>query len=483
MAPGAPTGSRRMADKNVRPTSKRAHGGQECPPHQQEQAKSLRYKRADAGDGKRLRRRCMWKGWEIGRILWGWNWHGGESWLGQGIRMSQVMPAVAYVAEGKLYTQAAGGPAKLIESQFVQGILDRVERDRQRGEWKNQGMAWNFGASQMRGPLAAMGMPAERRRIRFSAVASAGNGKELLYALDTDHVGGLFQYELNDGLERRLFHRQQFRASDLSRHPADGTLAFSMLAEDGTSHIAIMASGGRGPKEITAGDAVDEAPSWVLGEESAKTLVFQSAGVGRDQQGFRSGVSTYAIMKMEVEGGKMETLVEEDESDALLPRMTADGTLWFIRRPYEAMGANVSPWKVALDILLFPLRVVRALVHFLDFFSLMFSRKPLITSGGPPRQGPDERYLMLWGRVIDAQKARQARKGDGKSLVPASWQLVKRSAGGSEEVVAKHVLAYDLCGDGGVVYTDGSGIHHRSVHGEMTQIAEGKMIERVTVLG
>ncbi|HEV8291816.1 MAG TPA: hypothetical protein VGP94_07815 [Tepidisphaeraceae bacterium] len=395
--------------------------------------------------------------------------------------MSDVAPNVAYIAEGKLYTQAPAAPAKLIESPFVQGILDRVERDRERGEWKNQGMAWNFG-SQMRMPFGSVGMPVDRRRIRFSGVTSAGDGKQLLYSLDTDHVGGLFQYELADGFERRLYHRQQLRINDVARHRGDGTLVFSMLAEDGTAHIGMMGAEGKGFKGITAGDAVDEAPSWVIGETAAKTVVFQSAGVGRDQGGFRTSLSTYAIMKLDVESGKMETLIEEDASDALLPQMTGDGTLWFIRRPYEAMGATISPWKLALDMLLFPIRLAGAIVHFFNFFSLMFQRKPLITSGGPPREGPDQRYMMLWGKVIDAQKLQKAKKGESQALVPPSWQLVKRSPSGSEEVIAKRVLAYDLCPDGGVIYTDGSTIYHRTLHGDTTQLAEGKLIERIAVL-
>jgi hypothetical protein len=395
--------------------------------------------------------------------------------------MSEVAPALAYIAEGKLYTQTPGTAAKLIESPFVQGILDRVERDRERSEWKSQGMGWNFSSS-MRNPMADMGLPADRRRIRFSGVTSAGDSKQLLYSLDTDHVGGLFQYELSDGFERRLYHRQQLRINDVCRHRDDGTLVFSMLAEDGTAHIGMMGAEGKGFKSITAGDAVDEAPSWVVGEETAKTVVFQSAGVGRDQGGFRSGLSTYAIMKLEIESGKMETLIEEDTTDVLLPKMMADGTLWFIRRPYEPMGASISPWKLALDMLLFPIRLAGAIVHFFNFFSLMFQRKPLISSGGPPREGPDQRYMMLWGKVIDAHKIQNAKKGESQALVPATWQLIKRSPGGSEEVIAKRVLAYDLCADGAVIYTDGSTIYHRTLHGDTTQLAQGKLIERVAAL-
>ena len=169
-------------------------------------------------------------------------------------------------------------------------------------------------------------------------------------------------------------------------------------------------------------------------------------------------------------------------SDALLPRMTADGDLWFIRRPYETGGVQISPWKLALDMLLFPIRLAGAIVHFLDFFSLMFQRKPLISAGGPPREGPDQRYMMLWGKLIDARKAQDAKKGDSQALVPATWQLIKRSPSGNEEVIAKRVLAYDLCVDGSVVYTDGSTICQRTVHGDTNQIAQGKLIERVAVL-
>jgi hypothetical protein len=90
--------------------------------------------------------------------------------------------------------------------------------------------------------------------------------------------------------------------------------------------------------------------------------------------------------------------------------------------------------------------------------------------------------MMLWGKVIDAHKLEKAKKGESQALVPANWQLIKRSPGGNEEVIARRVLAYDLCGDGGAIYTDGSTIYHRTLHGDTTQIAEGKLIERVAVL-
>ena len=44
------------------------------------------------------------------------------------------------------------------------------------------------------------------------------------------------------------------------------------------------------------------------------------------------------------------------------------------------------------------------------------------------------------------------------SLVPADWQLVKRSPQGEERVLASSVASYDIGPDGVVVYTNGRGV-------------------------
>jgi hypothetical protein len=127
--------------------------------------------------------------------------------------------------------------------------------------------------------------------------------------------------------------------------------------------------------------------------------------------------------------------------------------------------------------------LLRAIAHFLNVFSMMFSKKPLMTAGGPPREGPDQRILMLYGRLIDAKKIQQsAGKDKAPALVPASWELICKKSNGTESVLAKNVLSYDLCGDGSFVYTTGSKIFLVSATGDSTEIGRGKLIERVTVL-
>jgi hypothetical protein len=218
-------------------------------------------------------------------------------------------PIVAYVAGGKLYVLGTAGAARLVESTFVQTILNRVEKARERDAWKSDNMAWRFG----RGAASPLGIPqatAETRRIHFTGVAPGASDNQVLYTIDTDYACGLFHQQLGDEYEQRLFHRKQFRACDLSRCRATGAIAMSVRGPDGTAHIATMAAEGRGVSEVTEGDAVDEAPAWVPGKPNL--LLFQSAGIGRNRQGGFTGLAPYAVHQMDLETSAMQTLVEEE---------------------------------------------------------------------------------------------------------------------------------------------------------------------------
>ena len=115
--------------------------------------------------------------------------------------------------------------------------------------------------------------------------------------------------------------------------------------------------------------------------------------------------------------------------------------------------------NAVIDTLLFPFRVLRALVHYLNFFSLMYSRKPLITASGPAAQA-DLKDILIKGKRLDAEAALRAgvRLNGVPSLVPASWQLVCRSPQGVEHVLASHVASFDIATDGTILFSNGFGV-------------------------
>ena len=203
---------------------------------------------------------------------------------------------------------------------------------------------------------------------------------------------------------------------DLSRHPKDGELALSLPRDDGTVGLKITRPDGLYGKDIALSDSLDESPCWL--HDGSKQLVFQSAAIGRNEQGYLIGKSEYRIELLNLESDELKTLHEEEGFDLLQPRMISDGTLIYIRRPYQPQRTQqpVSFFDIALDVIMFPYRLLRTFVHFFHFMSMMFSGKPLISAGGPlARKTQPNPYLMLWGAAVDTQRIlKQDRSGTAK---------------------------------------------------------------------
>ena len=389
-------------------------------------------------------------------------------------------PAVAFLANGKLFLQRPGGQPGEVESRFAQELIDQAIRSFEKNEWKTRSATGQLmsGRGLLGGPGG--GDPTSRR-IRFTGLARTNTPGAMLYSLDTEAVGGLFLYDISEEYEQRLFHNQRFRARHLAPHPRRDLVAFSLRSEDGAGNIALVETNGQGLQLVTEGDSLDEAPSWVAGAELK--LVFQSAGLGRTQQGHVAGIGPCALQLLDLERGHLETLAEDGKTDFLAPRLAADGTLYYIRRPYQAHRAP-RPIHLLRDVVLLPVRLVWALLSYLNFFSTIYSGKPLMSAGGPQREGPDPKQVMLWGRMVDAERAmRAAKAGEPAALVPKDWELVQRNPQGKETVLAESVISFDLSPDGRVVYTNGGAVFRREPDGRRELLCEGKMIEHVVLTG
>jgi hypothetical protein len=353
--------------------------------------------------------------------------------------------AVAYISGGKLFCKTDNGPEREIGSPYIQQVVDRLERSKERNAWK-QGtsfqVAANGGVRDFEGAGAG---------IQFTS-AIFHKERSLLYFLSDNAIGGLFSFDLDTGVELRLLHKQKLALSDLQVDASGSRIVASSVGPDGISNIATLDIEGNQFREMTAGDTVDAAPAWVPGEPD--TIVYQSAGLARSPQGYVAATGHTTIQKLNMRSGNIQAVLESSTHDFLHPRVSADGALHFIRRPYEV--ANYSAGNVLLDTLLFPFRLLRAVFHYLNFFSLMYSRKPLTGAAGPKVQA-DIKHIILKGRHIDAEKAlRQENAINGVvSLVPHSWELVRRTAQGQETVLATNVASYDLLADGSIIYSNG----------------------------
>ena len=114
---------------------------------------------------------------------------------------------------------------------------------------------------------------------------------------------------------------------------------------------------------------------------------------------------------------------------------------------------------------------------------MRYSGKPLVTKQGAKQRDPDLKQMMIWGNLMEAGAHGSGDDAKDQEWVPASWQLVRRSANQSSEVLAKNVLSFDLTSDGSIFYSNGSAIFHIPPQGNRgAKIHDAKMIEQVVAL-
>jgi len=382
---------------------------------------------------------------------------------------------IAWLAQGRLRLKKPGEAPTTVESKFGQSIREKAVRAQQRHSWKSGGEGSKFLSGAMiwgRGAGDPASIP-----ISITSICRGHKTGEMLYSLETDDFCAMLALKNLGEEEQRIWNKNDKRLGTLCVGN-DGSVACSMRHQHGTANIAVRLDEESGFSEVTEGDSVDAAPRWISGP--GRRLVFQSAGVGRSREGHFAGIGPFAIQYLDVETGDMKTLAEEAGTDFLMPQMTSDGTLYYIRRPYST-GREMKPLRVLLDILLFPFRLLYAFFQFFQFFSMRYTGKKLTTSGGARSREMDMKQMMIWGNMVSA--ARQHHTGDdAPDMVPNTWQLIRQREGKPPETIAKGVLSYDLAPDGSIVYSNGNAIFVLNPQGEKERLCTEALIEQVVVL-
>jgi hypothetical protein len=379
-------------------------------------------------------------------------------------------PAIAYLAEGKIRIKIGSAQARTVESAYGDSIREKAVRAQQKHSWKAAGDSSPFGATLWGKAALSQDVP-----LSVTSICAGRDKGGLLYSLESGSLCALLQAEQLGAEERRLWNDNRTRLRHLAISRTTGDLVCAVLHENGTANIGLKAAGESGVKELTEGDSFDTAPRWVPGD--GQKILFQSAGVGRNREGQFLTLGPFCIQEMEVASGGMKTLVEDPRYDYLAPQGWADGSLFYIRRPYTA-GDRFNFFRTLKDFFLFPFRLLNAIYHFLNFFSSIFTGRQLSTDGGAKARRMNLRQMMIWGNLIEAQKNKRP-ADEGVDLVPSSWQLCLRDASGETKTLASAVLAYDVNTDGTIVYTNGSALFLLRPDGRKERVLNESMIEQV----
>jgi hypothetical protein len=392
----------------------------------------------------------------------------------------------AFLSDGKLFVKNSGVAPREIESTFAAERAAREQERVDRHAWKGAGRdpQDTYNAQTVWGRQAGGRGSGDDSAPVFRHLAAGASPDELLYVLEMSASSGLFRHKLSTGEEHRVFHRRDFFCAGLACDRATGDIVFSAADRSGLANLEKLGPDRASDRALTDGEARDTEPSHVPGAAPG-TLVFQSAGAGRDGEGRLLAFGPSAILRLTPGAADLETLVELDTHDHLAPRVAPDGSLYFIRRHYQdfARPGLVAQLK---NFVLMPYHLGAALFGFLDAFSRIFGRAPLRPAGGPEtRRPPERRWVSLHGTSLDLAHAlkRHERGDDSASLVPASWQLIRLAPDGREEIVANRVACHALAPDGALFYSNGFTVWRRAPDTCATEVVHrGKIIQALAAL-
>lgn len=376
------------------------------------------------------------------------------------------MSTVAFLADGQVHLCASDGSVEPLTSAFVESVQRREASIARKTDWKTKGTGARFMGA------AALWDDTEGRRspALFTSLSKGRRRGEILYAITTGPVSGLFAYDLSTREEKRLAHGTESAALAVATSDDHHVLAMSRDQKNGSRNLAVMREDGGESQLVTDGDTLDDAPSWVpVGPEVTEgrhQLVYQSTGLGRDAAGMIAGLGPTEVNLLDAEHGTLKTILASPEHDLLAPQMLHDGSLFVMRRPYRRGPAAIEAKAVLKDGLLAPVRLAYAGFRYLDFFSMRYTGKPLSTVGNARARNLDARKL------VERQNVDAASGGEelAASTAPADSELVRRRADGAETVVAKSVVAYAVEPGGSVLVSDGASVDRVDAGGQRARI-------------
>lgn len=384
----------------------------------------------------------------------------------------------AYLSGGRLYLKLGQANVQAVASEFGQAAQERVSQMQRRNGWKQKNVMANFIPGGMSGDVS---QPESSVPVIVQGVCPT-SADRLLYTLEAGEIGGIFTLDRQATREKRLFHSADFKVDRVDFHPEHQLIACAVVRKDGTANIATMPVDAVKLGEVTEGDAIDLAPKWIPG--SRKAIVFQSAGISRDGAGYIIEHGHSTIEQLDFDREEVITLASDPKYDLLTPKMAADGTLYYIRRPYRPLRQRVRPWQTFKEILLMPLHLLTAIFEWLNFFTRRYTGKSLLAAHQPQRVGSQK--MVFLGRVVDVgtEVERNRRFGDADSpaLVPRTWELVKQRPHQEPEIISHGVLAFDVGSDGSIVYSNGSAIYGMHPGGVPARLLLDRPIEQVVML-
>ena len=367
-------------------------------------------------------------------------------------------------ADGEKIGVFDGENVRFLESEYIRRYREYAENRTKNDEWKFGGEGARF-----RGDYDTY---RERQQEKIYAYINgvAWDGEKILYSCTVNGSSCVYRKDVRD---EKAQEEHIISASDEyfgSLHRAGNVLAVTVSGADATSSVGVLNCVDSELKTLTGGDSRDANASF--SPVDSNLILFDSAGLGRNSNGeFTGKYAPAAVCSLRVDTMEINEVFGDGKNSYVKPEQTRDGTLYCIQRPANEKKKG----NVFLDILLFPYRILQAIVMLIQTFVIAFTGKSLTSDGANPAKGreSDSRKLFVDGNFIEYEKElKRNRKNKDKEygFIPLSWKLVKISDGKAEPI-KNGICDFALCKDGGIYCTNGRRIFYIK-DGKCKKIAE-----------
>lgn len=399
-----------------------------------------------------------------------------------------------YISDGEPYLYDSGRETALpsgVLSRYIEGVRERAKRN----EWKESGNGAIFmGTATSETPESAVSS------INARTLCIGFDNDRLLYSLKIDNVCGIYSKrsfrDMDEGIV--LSDRSQcYGEFDISSQ-GDLCVAVSFA---GQTHIGVKRQGQSDCVQITEGESIERDPIWSKVDQSL--IYYSSAGLERREDtddevdaNTQAGMfsiydmikdaaprvhSPFSLCSIDIKKGEIAEIRTSDKFDFIKPRAAGDGSLYYIKKPFESDSRKNSVGGCLLDILTAPVKLFCALIGFFNIFTIKYSGKNLRSSGDTKTKHRSDDQIFIDGNIISAERELKANADHGEKypgFIPRSFELHKLSKDGEDVIVKRGVIAYTLRGDN-VICSNGSSVILLSPDGSEKLLSKA---EKVTFL-
>lgn len=399
-----------------------------------------------------------------------------------------------YISDGEPCLFDGGRETALpsgVLSRYIEGVRERAKRN----EWKESGSGAIFmGTATSETPESAVSS------INARTLCIGFDNDRLLYSLKIDNVCGIYSKrsfrDMDEGIV--LSDRTQRYGEFDANTRGDLCVAVSFAGE---THIGIKRHGQSDCSQITEGESIERDPVWSKVDQNL--IYYSSAGLEKrnnadDEQDQNMQVGMFSIYDMiseaaprahspfslcsiDISKGKISEIRASDKFDFIKPRAADDGSLYYIKKPFESDTRQNSVSGCLLDILTAPIKLIGALIGFFNIFTVKYSGKNLRSSGNTKAKNRSDDQIFIDGNIISAKRELKANADHGEKypgFIPRSFELHRISGGGEDRIVKRGVIAYTLRGEN-VIYSNGSSVILLSPDGSEKLLSKA---EKVTFL-